>query len=145
MAGASDGAGQHVPVGESVRGALPRLALRSPSHAGSYTADLKTRLSIAPGQVQAWKAFADALSANTRRMRSDNPGGDSPFGPIALRLDALISMQRAAQQLLVVLEPAQRRAAVQVVPLCCLQAAPEIRRNLCFTPQQLLHRDTIAT
>jgi len=113
--------------------ALPRPALRSPSQAGSYTADLKARLSIAPGQVQAWEAFADALSANTRRMRSDNPGGDSPFGPIAVRLDALISMQCAAQQLLVVLEPGQRCAAVQVLPLCYLQAAPEAWRNLSST------------
>jgi len=121
------------PVASLSVAALPRPALGWPSHAGSYTADLKTRLSIAPGQVQAWEAFADALSANTRRMRSDNPRGDSPFGPIALRLDALVSMQRAAQQLFVVLEPAQRRAAVQVFPLCCLQAAPEIGGNLAST------------
>ena len=125
-------AGTHLVTGLSLP-ALPRPALRSPSRAGGYTADLKIRLSIAPSQVQCWEAFADALSANTRRMQSDNPGGDSPFGPIALRLDALISMQRAAQQLLVVLEPAQRRAAVQVLPLCCLQAAPETWRNLSST------------
>jgi hypothetical protein len=112
------------------RSTLPRPALRSPSQAGGYTADLKTRLSIAPGQAQAWEAFADALSANTRRMRSDHPGGDSPFGPFALRLDALVSMQRAAQQLLAVLDPVQRRAAVRVLPLCCLREAPAVRPHL---------------
>jgi hypothetical protein len=115
------------------RSALPRPALRSPSQAGGYTADLKTRLSIAPGQAQAWEAFADALSANTRRMRSGNAGGDSPFGSIAHRLDALVSMQGAAQQLLAVLEPAQRRAAVRVLPLCCLREAPAIRPHLAPT------------
>jgi hypothetical protein len=65
-----------------------RAGPRSPCGAGGYTAELKTRLSLAPGQVQVWEAFADALSANTHRMRSDNAGGDSPFGPAAHRLDA---------------------------------------------------------
>jgi hypothetical protein len=107
--------------------ASPRVVLRSRSNAGGYTADLKARLSVAPGQVQAWEAFVDALSANTRRMRSDNPGGDSPFGHTAHRLDALTSMQSAAQQLLAVMDPSQRRVARQVLPLCCLQKAPGIR------------------
>jgi hypothetical protein len=107
-----------------------RAGLRAPCGAGGYTAELKTRLSLAPGQVQVWEAFADALSANTHRMRSDNAGGDSPFGPAAHCLDALTSMQRAAQQLLAVLDPAQRRVAAQMLPLCCLQKAPAVRRPI---------------
>jgi hypothetical protein len=86
-----------------------------------------TRLSIAPGQAQAWRAFVDALSVNKRRMRADNAGGESPFGPLAHRLDALASMQRAAQQLFAILDPTQRRVAMQVLPLCCLRGAPEIQ------------------
>jgi hypothetical protein len=104
-----------------------RGALRSRCGEESYIAGLKARLSIAPDQSQAWEAFADALYVNKHRMRNGN-AGESPFGPIAHRLNDLASMQRAAQQLFGALGPVQRRAAVQVLPLCCLQDTPEIRR-----------------
>jgi hypothetical protein len=54
-------------------------------------------------------------------MEAGNEGSESPFGLIAHRVAALDSMKRAAQRLLVVLSPAQRRAAVRMLPLCCLQ------------------------
>jgi hypothetical protein len=115
----------------SLSGALiPRAALRSRCGEESYIAALTARLSIAPDQAQAWGAFTDVLSANKHRMRSGNTGSESPFGPTAHRLNALASMQRAAQRLLAVLGPAQRRAAVQALPLCCLQEVPQIRRHL---------------
>jgi hypothetical protein len=85
----------------------------------SYIAELKAKLSIAPEQARAWEVFADVLSANGRRIRCGS--GESPFGPLAHRLAARSAMKHAAERLLAALEPAQRRTAVQMLPLCCLQ------------------------
>lgn len=109
--------------------AFRRATTRPRCGGKSYTDGLKARLSIAPGQAQAWAAFAHALSANHRRTLSGNDGDSSPFGPLAHRLAALDSMKRAAERLLAVLDPAQRRAAAQALPLCCLQQAADIRRR----------------
>src|SRR5262245_24679021 len=102
------------PAPSSSAAPLPRPAIRPRPIGKRCIAGLKDRLSVAPDQAQAWKSFADALSANSLRMEAGNEGSESPFGLIAHRVAALDSMKRAAQRLLVVLSPAQRRAAVRM-------------------------------
>jgi hypothetical protein len=109
---------------------FPHPPLRCRPGEESYITGLKAKLAIAPDQAQAWGAFAAVLSANRHRVRSSNARSEGPFGPIAERLEALASMRGAGEQLLAVLDPVQRRGAVQALPLCCLQEVPEIRRLL---------------
>jgi hypothetical protein len=108
------------PTQQASAATLPRAAMRLRPGAEKYVAHLKAELSIGRDQTEAWAAFAEALSENSRRMCSSNDGGDVPFGALSDRLAALDSMRRAAKQLFAVLRPAQRRTAVQLLPLCCL-------------------------
>jgi hypothetical protein len=89
------------------------------SGAEKYVARLRVELAITDAQAEAWGAFAEALRENRRRMQTFDDAGDQPFGPVQDRLAALASMRRAAQDLLAVLERAQRRKAMQLLPLCC--------------------------
>jgi hypothetical protein len=96
-------------------------ALRLRCAAESYVAELKAKLSITEGQIEAWSEFAEALSANGRRMQSVDDGDrDQPFGPLQDRLAALGSMWHAAAELFAVLGTSQQLRAVQLLPLCCL-------------------------
>jgi hypothetical protein len=52
------------------------------------------------------------LSANSRRMETENEGNEGPFGLIEHRVAALDSMKRTGQVLLAVLSPARRRASL---------------------------------
>ena len=97
-----------------------RSAASRPRHgAEAYVAGLKGRLCIAPDQIGAWSALADALSCNHLRMASDTANGDEPFGALGDRLVALGRMRHAGRQPLGVLSPDQREVAAQVLPLCC--------------------------
>ena len=80
-------AGERNPAPGTMTAALPPAVRRPRSGAESYVAGLKAKLSIGPDQLEAWRAFADALSANGRRMRSDCDCGDEPFGSLPDRLD----------------------------------------------------------
>lgn len=108
-----------------VSGAATRhpAATRVRSGAESHLADLKVKLSITEAQMEGWAAFADALSANSRRMRSVDDDGDHPFGPLQDRLAALASMRHAAARLFTMLSAAQRCSAIQLLPLCCVPQA----------------------
>jgi hypothetical protein len=99
--------------------AVRPAATRARPRAETYAADLKTKLGIAPDQVGAWSALADALSCNHRRMAGDTANGDQPFGALGDRLAGLERMRRAARQLLDVLNTDQREVAAHVLPLCC--------------------------
>jgi hypothetical protein len=93
---------------------------RSRHGAEAYVAGLKARLSIGPDQIDAWSAFADALSRSRRRTASGSANGEEPFGALADRLAALERIRHAAGELLDVLSPAQQGVAAQVLPLCAL-------------------------
>ena len=95
----------------------PRPAIKPRSGGTSYIAGLKDKLSIAPDQAQAWESFADVLSANSRRMETENEGNEGPFGLIEHRVAALDSMKRTGQVLLAVLSPARRGASLPQVRL----------------------------
>lgn len=105
------------------RAALPAPVTQPRSGAETYVAGLKDKHSIGPEQMGLWSAFAEALSSNDRRMRSNANNGDEPFGALPDRLAALESMRQAAEQLFGVLGPTQRGVAAQVLPLCCLPRA----------------------
>jgi hypothetical protein len=94
-------------------------AMRARPRAETYAADLKAKLRIAPDQIGAWSAFADALSCNRLRMASGTGNGDEPFGALGDRLVALEQMRHAGRELLAVLSPEQQNVAAQVLPLCC--------------------------
>ena len=100
--------------------AFPRVVGRPRSRAMSYVAGLEAKLSIGADQMEAWRAFADTLLANSHRMQSDCDCGDEPFGSLPDRLSAPESMRHAAERLFGVLHPAQQRVAAQALPLCCL-------------------------
>jgi hypothetical protein len=103
-----------VPAANSVAAPPTRSGVES------YVAGLQAKLSISEGQTEALEAFADALSANGRRMQDGGTCGDEPFGSLADRLAALASMRRGAEQLFAALDPSQRRIAVRILPLCCV-------------------------
>jgi hypothetical protein len=92
---------------------------RGRSDAAGYVASLKAKLGITKDQLQAWAKFAATLSANRRRMQRSNDE-DEPFGLLHDRIAALRSMRQAAAELLLILNPAQQRKALQILPLCCL-------------------------
>lgn len=100
--------------------AIPPAVRRRRSGAESYVAGLEAKLSIGPDQMEAWRGFADTLSANGRRMQSESDHTHEPFGPLPDRLAGLASMKRAAERLFGVLQPAQHSLAAQSLPLCCL-------------------------
>jgi hypothetical protein len=89
------------------------------SGAKGYVADLKTELAITEAQSQAWAAFTSTLLANSRRIQRIY-GKVHPFGVIEDRLAALASMRTAAAVLFTVLGESQQRAALQLLPLCCI-------------------------
>ncbi len=116
------GASAH-PARELSTVRLHPAARRVRSGADDYVAGLEAQLAISESQLQAWAGFAAALSANGRRMRSDNDEEDQPFGPLRDRLAALRSMRHAAAELFPVLSAAQQCRARQLLPLCCLPQA----------------------
>lgn len=88
---------------------------RADQHCG-----LRAKLAITDGQMEAWAAYAEALLANDRRVRSFDDGEDHPFGPLEDRLAALASMRQAAVVLFSVLDATQQRKAMHLLPICCL-------------------------
>lgn len=121
-------ASQHAAPGAG-RSVLARD--RWPSQDGNpYLVGLRRELGIMSTQSSPWETFAETLRANGRRM-----GGcatravdecDALFGELRDRLAAVASMKVAATALCAVLTPEQRRKAEQILPLCCLPAAPVI-------------------
>jgi hypothetical protein len=95
---------------------------RAASDAAGSTAGLEAQLSISESQMKAWAGFAETLSANARRLDGVDGAIDHPFGHLPDRLAALDSMRRAAAVLFSVLDAAQQRRAMQLLPLCCLPA-----------------------
>ena len=93
---------------------------RPRSDAADSIAVLEAELSISGSQIEAWAGFAETLSANARRLDSVDGRRDHPFGHLRDRLAALASMRRAAAVLFSVLDAAQQRRAMQLLPLCCL-------------------------
>jgi hypothetical protein len=71
--------------------------------------------------MHAWTPFAEALSANGRRL--DAGTTEEPFGRLEDRLAALDGMRQSAKQLFSVLAPSQQRTATKLLPLCCLPSA----------------------
>jgi hypothetical protein len=57
-----------------------RPAKRPRSGTEIYVAGLHAKLSIEPHQTEAWRVFADTLSANVRRMQSDIDHSHEPLG-----------------------------------------------------------------
>ena len=85
-------------------------------------AGLRAELIITPDQSHAWERFAAALMSNRERIEAVMTTADEPFGSVDERLAALAQMRRSAAMLLEVLDPGQRRIAMQMLPLCCLPA-----------------------
>ena len=96
-------------------------AKRVPSDAG--IASLEAQLSISESQTKAWAAFAETLSANSRRLDTVDGVRDHPFGRLEDRLAALSSMRQAGAVLFSALNVAQQRKAIRLLPLCCLPTA----------------------
>jgi hypothetical protein len=82
---------------------------------------LQAKLVISDGQMVQWELFVDSLRANRRRMQDDDTT-DRPFGPLEDRVAARDAMRQAATQLFTVLDTAQQRTAMQLLPLCCVPA-----------------------
>jgi hypothetical protein len=109
-----------IPARNATPAAFRPAARRPRSGAETYVARLEARLAIGPDQMEAWRAFADMLSANRHRMQGDSDHSHEPFGPPPDRLAALASMRHAAERLYGLLHPVQQRVAAQALPLCCL-------------------------
>jgi hypothetical protein len=101
---------------------LNAIAARPRFSVQSHVESLRTRLSITAAQMHAWTPFAEALSANRRRLDA-HAGADEPFGRLEDRLAALDSMRQSAEQLFSILDPSQRSRAIRLLPLCCLPPA----------------------
>jgi hypothetical protein len=71
--------------------------------------------------MHAWTPLAEALSGNRRKL--DAATMREPFGRLEERLAALDIMRQTAGELFSVLDPSQRRAAIGLLPLCCLPPA----------------------
>lgn len=84
---------------------------------------LRAKLAITDGQMEAWAAYADVLSANDRRVRTLDDSDDQPFGSLQDRLAPLASMRQAAAVLLSVLDEGQQQRAMPLLPLCCMPIA----------------------
>jgi hypothetical protein len=100
---------------------LNPIAARPPFSVQSHVESLRTRLSITAAQMYAWTPFAEALSANRRRLHAGTT--EEPFGRLEDQLAALDGMRQSAKQLFSVLNPSQRRVAIKLLPLCCLPPA----------------------
>jgi hypothetical protein len=122
---------------------LPPAIRRPRSGAESHIAGLEAKLSIVAGQMEAWRAFADTLSANGHRMQSDSNHSHEPFGSLPDRLAALGSMRRAAERLFGLLHPAQQRVAAQSLPLCCLPRPGELTQSRTSRPSFRHHGPAI--
>jgi hypothetical protein len=101
----------------------PAGARRLRARAGSNAVGLEATLSIDKSQMKAWAAFAETLAANARRLDDADGRNEHPFGELQGRLAALQSMRQAAAVLYSVLDAAQQRKAMHVLPLCCLPRA----------------------
>jgi hypothetical protein len=119
---AGDKQNQHhaIPLRDPAARKFHAAANRGRSDSAGSVAGLEAELSISESQMKAWAGFAETLSANARRLDSVDGGRDHPFGCLPARLMALHSMRRAAAVLFSVLDPAQQRRAMQLLPLCCL-------------------------
>jgi hypothetical protein len=87
------------------------------------SSNIAAELSLDESQMNAWQAFVETLAANARRLDDVDGRNEHPFGRLQDRVAALASMRQATDVLLSVLDTAQKRRAMRLVPLCCLPTA----------------------